>query len=251
MYVLSDFSPDYIIKHINSARLISDRREYITYTGCFKNVPLSIASTGSGGSSVATALEELANAGARVFIRIGTCGTPQKKIKIGDLVISTSAIRENGCSEEYIHSTFPAASNHEVICALIDAAEMFGFRYHLGVTYSYGTIYPGTGRATFRGFHPYFKWRSEKEFVSSLAKAGIVSTDMETSMILTFCTLFNLRGGSICCVVANRATGDLNLNQPKDKVIKVALEALYLLFKWDQIKKKKGRKYLSPSLFKQ
>ncbi|MEM3521982.1 MAG: uridine phosphorylase, partial [Candidatus Bathyarchaeia archaeon] len=145
----------------------------------------------------------------------------------------------------------PATSNHEVICALIDAAEMLKFRYHLGVTYSYGTIYPGAGRASFRGFHHFFKWSDQKEFVSSLAKMGVVSTDMETSMILTFCTLFNLKGGSICYVVANRATNTLNLNnRSKDAAIRVALEALYLLYKWEQIKRRKGRRYLSPSLFK-
>ncbi|MEM2896198.1 MAG: nucleoside phosphorylase [Candidatus Bathyarchaeia archaeon] len=249
VYVLSDFSPDDVIKYVDSARLISDRKEYVTYTGCFKNVPLSIASTGSGGPSVATALEELSRAGARTFIRIGACGTPQKEIEVGDLIVSTSAVREDGCSGEYVYPTFPATSNHEVICALIDAIETLGFRYHLGVTYSYGTIYPGTGRATFRGFHPYSKWSSEKEFVSSLTKMGVVSTDMETSMILTFCTLFNLRGGSVCYVVSNRATGDMDFDRPKDAVIRVALEALYLLFKWDQIKKKRGRKYLSPGLF--
>ena len=53
---------------------VADSREYVTYTGTLDGVKVSCTSTGVGGPSASIALEEVANVGGKVFIRVGTCG---------------------------------------------------------------------------------------------------------------------------------------------------------------------------------
>ena len=54
------------------------------------------------------AVEELFAIGVRSMIRIGSCGSLQKEVKIGDLIIVNGAVRDDGASKSYIDPIFPA-----------------------------------------------------------------------------------------------------------------------------------------------
>jgi len=229
VYVLADFAPERVAQHLSSVRLVADNREYVSHQGSFRGVSLLTVSTGSGASSVATALEELAFAGATTFIRIGACGTTQRRFGLGDFVISTAAVRAEGASSDYAPLGFPALADPQVVSALHQAGKSLGACCHLGTTYCYATMYPGTGRARPKVHLPLARWRDEEEFIEAMNSMRIVSTDMETSIVLLFCSLYNLRGGSICQIVANRSTGVVDLTRSKERLIDAALEAMYVL----------------------
>ena len=55
------------------------------------------------------------------FIRIGSSGALRPEIALGDLVISTGAVRLETTTSWYVHEGFPAVSNHEVVLALVEA----------------------------------------------------------------------------------------------------------------------------------
>ena len=63
---------EFIAEHFDSAKLIADNREYKTMTGLYKGRSVSVTSTGIGCPSTAIAVEELANVGAKTFVRLGT-----------------------------------------------------------------------------------------------------------------------------------------------------------------------------------
>ena len=89
-YVLVPGDPKRCIKiaqYLDQAELIADSREYVTYTGLLDGERVSVTSTGIGGPSAAIALEELVQAGADTFLRVGTCGGMQPEVQSGDLVI--------------------------------------------------------------------------------------------------------------------------------------------------------------------
>jgi uridine phosphorylase len=64
--------------------------------GRYHDVPVSACSTGIGGPSTEIALNELAEIGCRNFIRLGTTGGLQERMRTGDIAISTAAIRWEG-----------------------------------------------------------------------------------------------------------------------------------------------------------
>ncbi len=69
-----------IAAYLEDAYLVADNREYVTYTGYLQGEKVSVTSTGIGGPSAAIAMEELANLGAKYFVRVGTCGGMQETV---------------------------------------------------------------------------------------------------------------------------------------------------------------------------
>ena len=60
-------------------REIAVEREHVTFTGTLRDGgPISACSTGAGGPSTASAVEELIAIGADTFVRVGTCGAIQR-----------------------------------------------------------------------------------------------------------------------------------------------------------------------------
>jgi len=128
----------------DGAEELAHHREYRTVSGEYAGEPVAVTSTGIGSPSAAIAVEELARVGVETFIRVGSCGAIQEGIEIGDLVITTGAVRQEGTSDEYVDEAYPATAHDEVVTALVTAAERLGHEYHVGVTCSTDSFMPGS-----------------------------------------------------------------------------------------------------------
>ncbi|MCY3834722.1 MAG: nucleoside phosphorylase [Chloroflexi bacterium] len=192
-----------IAEELEGARLIAENREYVVFTGRSNGVPVSVCSTGIGGSSAAIALEELRNIGAKLFIRVGSAGGRREDIPIGSLVVVTAAYRGDGVSDEYLPLGFPAVADLDVNNALIQAAKELGFSTYTGI---------GTTRSAFYARHP--------ELNERLRQVGVVAAEMEAA------TLFIVgahRGAKVGCVVAT----DSNIYLDEQPTL-AEKEALYM-----------------------
>lgn len=235
-----------IVKYWEEKKKIAEHREYVTYTGKYKGVPISATSTGIGGPAAAIAVEELIRIGAHTFIRVGTTGAIQEYIKVGDLIISIAAVRFDGASKQYVYAEYPAVASYEVVLALIEAAESLGIKYHVGISASTDSFYTGQGRPGFKGYM--LSWM--KNIIPDLQKANVLNFEMESSTIFTLANIYGTRAGSVCAAVANRVTDEFIVDAGVEDAIKVANEAVRILHHWDDGKKKVGKKYFYPSLLK-
>ena len=125
----------------DESREVASNREYVTFTGTYRGVPISCTSTGIGCPSTAIAMEELARVGATTFVRIGTCGTFQDRVRNGDMAIFDSAARYDGASRLYAPLEFPAVASHEIVDASIAAGEALGYPFHVGTTRTADSFY--------------------------------------------------------------------------------------------------------------
>lgn len=233
-----------MLSHWASGRQIAAEREHVTATGILHNGgPISACSTGAGGGSTASALEELIAIGADTFIRVGTCGAIQEQIACGDVVIHTGAVRLDGTSPQYVRSEYPAVAHHLVVLALVQAAERLAVRYHLGVSASTAAFYTGQGRPGWNGYRQ--SWMDA--LVPDLQQAGVLNFEMEAATIFTMLGLYGLRGGSVCAVVANRVTNTM-VKEGVDTAINVADEAVRILQKWDAEATGQGKVVWYPDL---
>lgn len=210
-------------------------REYRTLTGTYQKAPISVTSTGIGGPSAAIAVEELARVGAETFIRVGSCGAIQEGMEVGDLVITTGAVRQEGTSDEYVREDYPASADHEVVCALVAAAERLGYEYHTGITMSADSFYAGQGRPGFDGFEA----AGSTELVEELREANVKNIEMEASAILTIANVYGLRAGAVCSVYANRVTGEFR-TEGESHASETASLAVALLARMDEVKEEAG-----------
>ena len=228
----------------DSTREVAHHREYHTMTGAIGNVQISCTSTGIGAPSLTIGVDELARIGADTFIRLGTTGGLQKGMELGDVVISTGAVRFDGASKDLVAPEYPAVANYEVVMALIQAAEELKVRYHVGVTASTDTFYTGQGRPGLNNYMPSFK----ENILRDMQWAGVKNFEMEVAPLLTFAGLFGKRAGAICFVIANRITDEFELRDEwAVRAARVASRAIVILAGWDKKKKNAGKKFLYPS----
>jgi uridine phosphorylase len=120
--------------------------------GNYKGAEIAAVASGIGGPSLEHILTATAELGGDTFIRVGTTGAIQEGIENGDLIIDEASVRLDGTSHMYIRDEYPAAASFEVTLALVQAAEHFGFRYHVGVGCTTASFYAGQGRPSFGGF---------------------------------------------------------------------------------------------------
>lgn len=229
----------------DNAREVANHREYHTMTGAYQGVPISCTSSGIGGPSLAIAVDELCRIGVNTFIRVGSTGGIQKGQKVGDLVISTGAVRLEGTSKDFVIPEYPAIAHYEVVMALIEAAEEFKVRYHVGITASTDTFYTGQGRPAYKDYFPSFK----ENIFRDMQAAGVLNFEMEAATLFTMASLFGKRAGAVCCIVANRVTDDFEINDEMQKRAGlVASRAIVILSKWDKVKTQNKKQYFYPSL---
>jgi uridine phosphorylase len=238
-----------VAKYWDKAEKVADHREFVTYTGEYKGVPISCASTGIGCPSTSIAMEELARGGAHTFIRIGTCGTFQDHIQNGDIVVFDSAARYDGASHLYAPPEFPAVADHECVQACIEVGDQLGVRYHVGTTRTADTFYarhPKPG-SSFNDF-----WQSSwREHFMDLKRLNVAAAEMEASIIFVLARVWGLRAGGIAVVLDNmikvaelpeKFDPEKQLDHSPDFIERLALmgsEIIYLLSQKDKVNSKK------------
>ncbi len=213
-------------------------RQFVTHTGTYKGTPVSACSTGIGGPGTAIVVEELANVGARNFIRVGSTATLKEDIQIGDLIISTGAVRLDGTSKQYVRPEYPALASYEVVLALIEAADSLGLDYHLGISASTDSFYLGQSRPGFGGYTQSFS----ENLIGNMQKANVVNFEMEAATLFTLGSIYGFRTGAVCAVYANRVH-DVFEVKGEEEVIRCGNEAVRILDEMDSEKQAQGKKY--------
>ncbi len=208
------------------ARQIAQRREFRTYLGRLGGQPVLITSTGIGGPSASIAIDELAQLGVRTFIRVGTTGAIQPRIAVGDVVVTTGSVRLDGASTHYAPIEYPAVADHQVVRALVDAAAELGMPFHVGITASSATFYPGEERSdSFSGY----VLRSFRGATDEWRRLKVLNYEMESATLLTVCSALGLRGGCVTGVVNVAAGGPIreqDLARGEEAAIAVAVAAI-------------------------
>jgi len=218
----------------DTSKKVAEHRQFVTHTGIYKGAEISACSTGIGGPGTAIVVEELANVGAETFLRVGSCATLKEEIEIGDIIISTAAVRLDGTSKQYVRPEYPAAASYEVVLAFVEAAESLGLTYHLGISASTDSFYLGQSRP---GFDEYTQSMSEI-LIRDLTKANVANFEMEAATLFTLGNIYGFRTGAACAVYANRVRDEFEVKGELD-VIKCGNEAVKILSDLD---KEKGEK---------
>jgi len=126
---------------LENPRLVAKNREYVTYTGTHKGFPVSVMSHGVGGGGASMAFEEAIQAGARVIIRAGTCGSFQPHLLQGNYVVTTGAIRYDGVTNRLVNLGYPALSHYEVVQSLVSTLSEAGTTFDTGIILTDGPFY--------------------------------------------------------------------------------------------------------------
>ena len=216
-----------VLAPFTGGRELACKREYRTWIAYMHGRPVLVTSTGIGGPSASIAIDELAQLGVRTFIRVGTTGAIQPHVNIGDVVITTGAVRLDGASTQYAPIEYPAVADHAVVEALIQAARDTDIPAHAGITCTCDTFYPGQERYdSYTGYVP----RRFQGITEEWRRLQVLNYEMEAATLLTMTSAMGLRGGSVCGVVVNRTRAEsiehAHLALAEANGVKVAVRAV-------------------------
>eukprot|EP00916_Digyalum_oweni_P017796 GHVL01029384.1.p1 GENE.GHVL01029384.1~~GHVL01029384.1.p1 ORF type:complete len:244 (-),score=57.85 GHVL01029384.1:119-850(-) len=197
-------------------------REYRSFNVTKNKKNFSVCSHGVGGAGAAVCFEELIKLGAKILIRVGTCGALDEKLKQGDIVICTSAVRDDGASKLMIPPEFPAVSDPDILQTLWEISlniykNISNISIIRGITYTcdlfYQSILPSK--------------------LSLYKDANVSCVEMEVSTLFIICKIRNIKAGAICVIDGsplNWKDGDYNPTGPqttegKKIMIDIAIQA--------------------------
>ena len=230
-----------VTKHFDSVEFSTQKREFKTTTGKYKNKRISVISTGIGADNIDIVLNELdalvninlqtrkikSNHTPLKIIRIGTSGSLQEDIPVGSFLMSTFALDINGMLRSYptenlshsdIEEAFVAHTNWDkkkcyplVItnCKILES-KLISNKIIKGMTATAGGFYGPQGRILRLAVKdPYLNNK-----IDSFNYQGIRVTnlEMETSAIYGLSKLLGHRACSMNAIIANRALGKFSEN---------------------------------------
>ena len=128
---------------------------------------------GIGAPGVSMLLEIYIELGVKRFINVGIAGGLQKTSHIGDVVVCTSAIRDEGVSYHYLEAPLaPALPSESLTDALIQTLEADGIPYTQGPTWTIDAFF-----------------RETVAEIQHYQQRGVVTVEMEAAALFAVSTL--------------------------------------------------------------
>jgi DeoD family purine-nucleoside phosphorylase len=200
------------------AKLVTEERGMLGYTGAYKGRAVSVQATGMGCPSASIVTEELIQLGAKNLLRVGTCGGYSRELRLGDLIVATSAAPQDGTVSSITQGVpYAPAAHFDVVHAAHHAAEGAGRRTFIGQIVSSDLFYDPTEE-------PARLW----------GDLGVLAVEMEAAAIFTIAAMHSVRAG--CLLTVSDTIGaevirisDEELRNSVDNMMALALDTLHAL----------------------
>jgi DeoD family purine-nucleoside phosphorylase len=210
----------YIAENLfEGAKLVTEERGMLGYTGTHNGGPISVQSTGMGCPSAAIVTEELIQLGARNLLRVGTCGGYHPEMELGDLVIATAATPADRTASSITRGVpYAPVAHFDLVHAAFHATEEAGRKRFLGPIVSSDLFYDPEE-------DPQGLWHS----------LGILAVEMEAAAIFTVSAMHGVRAGCLLTVSntigfgEDAWIGESGLKDAVDNIMELALETLNAL----------------------
>lgn len=155
---------------------------------------LVVGNFGIGAPIATIVVEELIAFGVKKFILVGTAGTLQKNISIGDIVICDKAIRDEGTSHHYLPYKKLVSASNVLTKNIISQSSKANIEYMVGTSWTIDTPY-----------------RETIDEIRKYQKENIASVEMEAAALFAVAQFRNVECSAIFTISDSLA--DLNWKQ--------------------------------------
>ena len=164
------------------------------------------ATSGMGAPSASIVVNELVQTGITTIIRIGTSGSIQPHVKVGDVVIGAAALTNQGAADDIAPTQYPAAADPFLTVALANAAEAVGARHHVGTMASADTFFEGQERSQ-SSANPHLL-RRLTGMVDEYQSLRILNFEMEAGTLFKMGGVYGFSAGCVCGIIAERVESE-------------------------------------------
>lgn len=188
-------------------------RNMFGYTGTYKGKKVSVMGSGMGNPSIGIYCHELfANYDVDKIIRIGTCGSYQKNVKIKEVVIAQGACTDSNFAYQFqLPGTFSAISSYSLLAKAVTVAEKKGVTYHVGNILASDVFY---------NHYP--------DLMKKWADMGVLAVEMESFALFTTAACLKKEALTILTVSDSLVTGESTSAEERQltfrQMMEIALE---------------------------
>ena len=130
-------------KFLDNAACFNTVRNMFGYTGMYQGRPVSVMGHGMGMPSIGIYTYELYHFyGVRQIIRVGTAGSIQKGINIGDIILAQGACTDSNYLHQYgLPGTYAPIADFDLLSRAVDKCKEMGVDYQVGNVLSSDIFY--------------------------------------------------------------------------------------------------------------
>ena len=168
-------------------------RGMLGYTGTYKGKRVSVQGSGMGMPSLSIYVNELIGIGAKRLIRVGTCGSYQPYLKIGDIVIALSASTDSNINSSTFDNLYYApTASFDLLYSTYQTALEKKLEVHVGPIFSSDIFY-----------------QEDPQHFKKWADYGILVVEMETAALYAIAAKHKVEALTILTVSDSLVTGEV------------------------------------------
>jgi uridine phosphorylase len=121
--------------------LIEGRAGFKTLVGSYHGIPVTVLYKPLSPSLTAIAVEELARVGAKVFVALEPGLGLSPALSVGDIVVASSAIKDDGVSKHYMPAEVPASADYTLLEHVMQTFAAHNIDVRVGIVWSHDLYY--------------------------------------------------------------------------------------------------------------
>jgi len=179
-------------RYLEDPVLYNQVRGMLGYTGTYNGKKISVQGHGMGIPSIAIYTYELFNFyDVKTIIRVGSAGSMNKDLHIGDLVFAMGACTNSSYADQFeLRGTYAPIADFDLLRAGVEEAEKRGFRYKVGNVYSSDTFYDANPTSK--------KWM----------EMGVLAVEMEAPALYMNAARAGAKALCLCTISDSLITGE-------------------------------------------
>ncbi len=200
---------------LENARCYNEVRGMLGFTGTYHGKRVSIQGTGMGIPSTSIYVNELISEfGVKNILRVGTCGSIHRDLKLGEVILAMSASGDSNVNRiQFEGMDYAPTADFSLLQSAYEASRKLNVKVIVGRVFSTDTFYSKNPN----------RW-------DLWAEHGILGAEMESSVLYTLAAKFKVRALSILTVSDNIITGESTTAKEREQafmdMMKIALEAV-------------------------
>lgn len=200
-------------RFLEGARQVTAVRNMYGYTGTWQGRRISVMGHGMGIPSMSIyATELIKEYGARVLIRVGSCGAVRKDVPMRSVIVVTGAGTDSKVNRlRLLDHDFPAVADFTLARRAVEAAERRSRAVRVGTVFSSDLFY-----------HP------QAALLDAMERMGMLAVEMEAAGLYGVAAEFGARALALLTVSDQLRTGEAlspaDRQTSFDEMIEVALD---------------------------
>lgn len=200
-------------RFLENPKLVNSVRNMFAYTGTYKGKEITVMGHGMGIPSIGIYSYELYNFyDVETIIRVGSCGARQYYVNLGDIVIAQGCCTDSCYASQYnLSGTFAPLADFELLRKAAEAAESFGYTYHVGNMFATDIFY------------------CEDERKNNWTKMGVLADEMEAPALYMNAARAGKKALVICTVSDHILTGEANTAEERQNTFTKMMDVAFAI----------------------